>query len=154
MRAHLSDPANLEASYAEFQEKLKAHDRFKAVTKEIASIGSDVQAANPEEEARIEGQRNQAFAKMQELVKKHPEIADLPPPAPGEKLTTSDPTVARALEAKLEQLRNGMNSFDQTYLDSVRELDGVEYDLTHLRQSRAAIELARETLLRLAHESR
>jgi energy-coupling factor transporter ATP-binding protein EcfA2 len=153
MRAHLSDPANLEASYAEFQEKLKAHERFKAITNELSTTGSDIHTPNLEEEARLDSQRSQAFAKMQDLVKRYPELADLPPPAQGGNVTTSDQESVGALESKLEQLRSGMVSFDQTYLDSVRELDGVEYDLTHLRQSRAAIELARDTLQRLANDS-
>ncbi len=46
-----------------------------------------------------------------------------------------------------------MNTFDAGYLETIRDLDRVDYDLTHLRQARAAIELSRETLQRLSNES-
>jgi hypothetical protein len=56
-------------------------------------------------------------------------------------------------EARIVHVRSVLNTYDETYLDSVVELDKVERDLARVREAKKALELARDTFSRLSQDT-
>jgi len=162
--AGLMDPADLEASYSEYQEKLARFKQLETTKHELARLENEISYEVPEEDLqieRLEAQRNEALTRMQDLVNRHPEISEMGPPPVG--AATSMPasdsindeleSLSQDREQRIIKIRSVLNVYDETYLESEQELGRVEHDVEQLKQARTAIELARNTLDRLSGET-
>jgi hypothetical protein len=106
----------------------------------------------------MERDRAEKAQRMQELLQRHPDIAELTPPPPGSESSSAlDPgdldQLREERDRKMTQVRSVLDSFDEMYLDMLQDLDRIERDLNSLRQFRAAIALARETLQRVSGDT-
>jgi DNA repair exonuclease SbcCD ATPase subunit len=147
--AQLEHPDRLDESYAEFRRRAEMARRWRTATDELAKIDhTDGTSVDKD----LERRHSEAFTRMQELVRLHPEIQEMALPIEGAGLAEAKPEGNEDLEPQIEDLRARVNRFDQSYLSSLQELDTLQRDLARLHQARAAIELARETLQNLASE--
>jgi chromosome segregation ATPase len=162
--AGLTNPPDLEASYSEFQEKLERFKRLESTKMDLARLENEISYEVPEEDLqieRLEAQRNEALTRMQDLVKRHPEIAEMGPPPVGtptsmpasDSLNDELEALRQDREQRIIKVRSVINVYDETYLESEQELARVENDLEQLKQARTAIDLARGTLERLSGET-
>ncbi|HEY9774111.1 MAG TPA: AAA family ATPase [Planktothrix sp.] len=163
IRADMQEPANLEGAYAEFNEKLAVYQQWERLRQELVRQESELRQELPEEDfnlPRLEEKRNEVWTRMQDLVKKHPEISEMDPALIGASPgiahdTASDEldTLRQAREQKIVHVRSVLNTFDDAYVPTLIELDNVQRSLARARQAKSALELARDTLSRLSEET-
>ncbi|MGH7489360.1 MAG: hypothetical protein ACREMY_27730, partial [bacterium] len=162
IRADVPDPTSFDVSYKQFQDRVAKYRSWEQAKMELARLENEVSYELPEEDRNIEVlsvQRDETWSRMQELVQKHPEIAELEPPV-GISPTVAQQNTSNELESLrsdrekgVVKVRSILNTHDETYLAAVQELDRVERDLHAVRHAGKAIELARDTLRRLSDET-
>ena len=154
MRSNLPEPANLNASYEEFQANISLREKLFEIKDQLRRWKKDTRLLNwkaPERCLRDWRLPGLAFKNSLNCIRTLSKWG--PPSASGRPALSDQSELEFELEQKAEFIRAAMNTFDAGYLETIRDLDRVDYDLTHLRQARAAIELSRETLQRLSNES-
>lgn len=154
MRSHLLNPEDLNTSYNEFVRSVELSKQLERAKKEFARLDEEESGDTVRDPAQIEAERERCMQRIQELIEMHPEIAEMSPPSPGARVALENlEMLSFDSEQRGAAYRAFMREYDETFLPLSQELDRVDYDLAHLRQARAAIELARETLQRLANET-
>jgi hypothetical protein len=160
-RAQVSDPANVEASYAEYYGKIARYHHWQTLQEELAKAEKKY-GFNPGTEqihqvlAELELERTEAWTRIHELVDHFPEIAEAKPPAAAE----LEKLRAKPVESELQglrqerdnlqrQVKNVFDDYDEQYTSVLALIEAVDHQLSTSRNCKLALELAREVLEQL-----
>jgi uncharacterized protein YhaN len=167
-QARVPHAEEVELGYKEFLEAAQKYRRWEGLKTELERMHQDttsdlVAGELPAIIERLQVQRDNAWATMQEIVARCPDLGDSPPPD----LDPKNPNLVRelaALKADLEELRRerdelavrvraATKEYDDHYVSTVEELELLEHDLANINRSRAALELARSAFSRMSEET-
>lgn len=168
-RASLRDPEDIDGSCEEFEEKCKVHRSWEALKQELERVEREISNSDVFEQDlsemlnKLQHRRADAWNFMQELIAKYPDIL-------GE--TIEDEEIGRMGHGDLQKLqdqiegreerinalrnsvREAIKNFDEFFPKTQHELEILERDLLLIRRNRASLNLAKETLMQVARESK
>lgn len=168
-RAALRDPENIDDSFEEFESQCKVYRNWESLKQELERVESEISNSDVFETdltemlAKLQHRRADAWNFMQELIAKYPDIL-------GE--TIEDEEIGRMGHGDLQKLhdqiegreerinalrnsvREAIKNFDEFHPKTQHEVEILERDLVLIRRNRASLNLAKETLMRVARESK
>ncbi len=167
-QANLEDVDDVERAYKEFVEAAQDYRRWEGLRTELDRIEQDTTSdLVPDELPRIieklQVQRDAAWAAMQDIVEKFPDIGDTAPPG----VNLADPSMAKgmsALKSQLEgmrreadvlaiRMRSGSKDYNHHYIEVLEDIEAIDEDLDRIKRAKTALELARDTFKRFADET-
>lgn len=167
-KAGLSDPENLDKSYEEFESKSQNYRKWDSITIELERMSKDLATEILENDlgtvlTKLQHRRTDAWAKMQDLISRYPGIlsetiddSEIGRLVHGESAGLEQNM--RANEQKAEELRHKIRSmvynFDEFHPKTKHELEILERDLKKINHNKKALELARDSLIKVAQESK
>ncbi len=167
-QAGLSDPEDLDKSYEEFESKSQNYRKWDSVTIELERMSKDLATEILENDlgtvlTKLQHRRTDAWAKMQNLISLYPDILsetiddnEIGRLVQGE--STGLEHDMRTNEQKAEELRHKIRSmvhnFDEFHPKTKHELEILERDLKKINHNKRALELARDSLIKVAQESK
>lgn len=167
-KAGLTDPEDLEKSYEEFEQKSQNYRKWDSITIELERMSKDLATEILENDlgtvlTKLQHRRTDAWARMQDLIGRYPGILSE---------TIDDTEIGRlvhgesaglenslkANEEKTDELRKRIRSmvfnFDEFHPKTKHELEILERDLRKVEHNKKALELARDSLIKVAQESK
>lgn len=167
-QAGLSDPEDLDKSYEEFESKSQNYRKWDSVTIELERMSKDLATEILENDlgtvlTKLQHRRTDAWAKMQNLISRYPDILsetiddnEIGRLVQGE--STGLEHDMRTNEQQAEELRHKIRSmvhnFDEFHPKTKHELEILERDLKKINHNKRALELARDSLIKVAQESK
>jgi chromosome segregation ATPase len=173
-KAGIQDVSDIEVAYREFYSKLAAYHHWESIRSELHKMETDMSSGFTPDELppqieRLENQRLETCAQMQQLVERFPDIAELGPVmamGPRDRVSARGTNAVSSANTKmyLEDLRkerdeltvrvrSSAKNFDDNYLNALEEMESIEKDLGSVKRAKIALELARDTLRRLSGET-
>jgi chromosome segregation ATPase len=162
---HPGDPA---VGYQEFTAALKSYRQWESLMSELGRMEQDTTSDLPVGElpsivSKLETRRKTLWSKIEDLIARYPDIGQLAPPLESPTVSGSSAELP-AGEAALDEMRKqreellvktraATGNYDERYVRTVEELEDLEFDIEHVRRGKSALELARDTFLRLSEET-
>ena len=167
-QAKLENLDDVEQAYKEFLETAQSYRRWEGLKTELERIEQDttsdlVPDQLPRIIERLQIQRDAAWAAMQDIVARFPDIAETTPPGvnPADANQTGE---LSALKSELEALRREADElavsvrsvtreYDQHYVEALEAVEEIDEEIDRIKRAKVALELARDTFKRLADET-
>ena len=167
-KAGLTDPEDLEKSYEEFENKSQNYRKWDSITIELERMSKDLATEILENDLgtvlmKLQHRRTDAWARMQDLIGLYPDILSetIDDTEIGRLVQGESPELEKnilANEFKAEELRHKIramvHNFDEFHPRTKHELEILERDLKTIVHNKQALELARDSLMQVAQESK
>lgn len=167
-KAKLSDLSNVDAALEEFDQKAQSFRKWESLSLELKRMEKDLTSEILEHDLstvlyKLQHRRTDAWTTMQDLISRYPEIltetiedAEIGRLTQGEARTAEDDLLEKAAraEALRADIRAVAKNFDEFHPRTQNELEILERDLDMIKHNKAALSLAKDSLVRVAQESK
>lgn len=164
-QANLDSTFSIEKGYQEFCRAAEQYRNFESLSsdhnrlQELSSadvVPGDLAASI----SRLQGNRNVLWSRMEDLLARFPDIAQWSTTTTENSLSSNISSMRTELETLRQQreelrvhVRAATRNYDEYYLEALENLESIERELEHLRKTRQALDLAKETFQRLGKET-